>query len=195
MRRRLFGWEHQQWSDLISLLKEFVACDAFKDSLVWKGSTSGRFSINLYCKSVHHSDNTVSDVWKSIWKGFAPPKVEVFCWQLLRGRVAVKEQLVCRGLLDRNLALCTFCKVEYESIGHLFFACPFSWKIWTQWFSTWGLCYVVHTDPMAMFLAWQQAWLDTNGKEVWIMSFFAIIWSIWLCRNDMVFNGKVFDLD
>ena len=27
------------------------------------------------------------------------------------------------------------------------------------------------------------------------MSFYAIIWSIWLLRNDMVFNGKVFDLE
>ena len=27
------------------------------------------------------------------------------------------------------------------------------------------------------------------------MSFYAIIWSIWLLRNDMVFKGKVFDFE
>ena len=52
MRRRLFGWELQQWSDLLSILKGFVVCDSFKDSLVWKGSSSEKYSVNLYCKSV-----------------------------------------------------------------------------------------------------------------------------------------------
>ena len=115
----------------------------------------------------------------------------MFCWQLLRGRTAVKEQLVCRGLLDQNLTFCTFYKVKYELIGHLFFACSFSWKLWTHCFSTW----VVHNDPMFMFLVWQQALPDKSGKKLWLMSFFAIIWSIWLMRNDMVFNGKAFDLE
>ena len=39
---------------------------------------------------------------------------------------------------------------------------------------------MLHHDPRIMFLVWK-------------MSFYAIIWSIWLLRNDMVFNGKVFD--
>ena len=151
LRRRLFGWELQQWSDLTLLLKEYVVCDSFKDSFVWKGSTNGKFSVGLYCKSVLCSDNMDRGVWKFVWKGFAPSKVEVFCWQLFRGRIAVKDQLACRGLIDRNLALCTFCKVKIESIGHLFFACSYSWLIWTHCFSIWGLFWVVHNDPMAMF--------------------------------------------
>ena len=60
--------------------------------------------------------------------GFAPLKVEVFCWQLLRGRIAIKEQLARKGLLDWNLALCTFCKAKCESIGHYSFLAPFRGK-------------------------------------------------------------------
>ncbi|XVF04129.1 hypothetical protein REPUB_Repub05bG0055500 [Reevesia pubescens] len=32
-----------------------------------------------------------------------------------------------------------------------------------------------------------------QSTEVWRMVFLAIIWSIWLCRNDMIFNGKFLD--
>ena len=36
LRRSLFGWELQQWSDFISLLMEYVVYDFFKDSLCGK---------------------------------------------------------------------------------------------------------------------------------------------------------------
>ena len=52
LRRRLFGWELQQWYDVCSLLKGFVVRDNLKDSLIWKGSTSGMYSAKQYCKSV-----------------------------------------------------------------------------------------------------------------------------------------------
>ena len=59
--------------------------------------------------------------------------------------------------------------------------------------SIWGLNLVLHQEPVAVLLAWQQALPNKCSTEVWNMSFFAIIWSIWLLRNDMVFNGKDFD--
>ena len=59
--------------------------------------------------------------------------------------------------------------------------------------SIWGLNLVLHQEPVAVLLAWQQALPNKCSTEVWNMSFFAIIWSIWLSRNDMVFNGIDFD--
>ena len=54
---------------------------------------------------------------------------------------------------------------------------------------------MLHHDPMIMFLAWQQALPNKSSKKLWKMSFYAIIWFIWILRNDMVFNGKVFDFE
>ena len=129
MQRRLFGWELQQWSAFISLLEGYAVCDSFKDFFVWESSISEKYSVNLYCESMLGPPIMDKEFWKLVWMGFAPSKVEVFCWQLMKGRIAVKEQLARRGLLDLNLALCTFCKEECESIGHLFFSCSSSWKI------------------------------------------------------------------
>ena len=133
MRRRLFGWEIQQWSNFLASLKGFVVCDFFKDLFVWKGYPSGRYSVNLYCKSVLRPSIMDKQFWKCVWMGCAPPKVEVFCWQLMRGRIATKDQLLKKGLLDGNLDICTFCKADSESIGHLFFLYAFSWQIWMHW--------------------------------------------------------------
>ena len=59
----------------------------------------------------------------------------------------------------------------------------------------WGLIWVAHQDPKVMILAWQQALPDYCSTELWRMSFFAILWSIWLLRNGVVFNGKVPDFE
>ena len=68
-----------------------------------------------------------------------PPKVEVFCWQLMRGKTAVKEQIAKKGLLDWEAVVCTFCRTETETIGHLFFFCRCSWDVWMNCFFFWGL--------------------------------------------------------
>ena len=194
LRRRLFGWEINQWEVLCTTLKEFGISESLKDSLIWKGTPSGRYSANQFCKDVIKSKSSNSKWWKIVWSGLAPPKVEVFCWQLMRGRIAVKEQLARRGLVDWNIAVCTFCKAEIESVVHLFFACRFSWLIWMHYCSIWDLSWVFHIESVAFLLAWQEALPVNSGNELWKMAFFAIIWSIWLMRNEMVFNGKVFDL-
>ncbi|XWS13282.1 hypothetical protein CRYUN_Cryun36dG0024100 [Craigia yunnanensis] len=131
VRRRLFGWEIQQWNDLCSILKESAVCHNLKDPLIWKGSTSGLYSVKKYCKSMtnFYSMNMDSNIWKFVWMGLAPPKVEIFCWQMIRGRITVKDLLVKRGMMEWNMTGCTFCKADIELVEHLFFSCNFSWTI------------------------------------------------------------------
>ncbi|XWS29781.1 hypothetical protein CRYUN_Cryun24cG0059800 [Craigia yunnanensis] len=129
LRRSLFNWELHQWSELCSILKGFVVCDNLKDSFISKGSTSGSYSASLYCKFVLNSGSTEAKPWKFVWVGLTPPKVEVFVWQVMRERIATKDQLVRRGLMDKSLAMCAFCNTKTESVDHLFFSCHFSWKI------------------------------------------------------------------
>ncbi|KAE8657393.1 importin-9-like isoform X2 [Hibiscus syriacus] len=45
---------------------------------------------------------------KGVWLGFAPPRVEAFLWQLAHQKVAVKTELVKRGLSLRDDILCPF---------------------------------------------------------------------------------------
>ena len=95
--------------------------------------------------------------------------------------------------MERRQAVCVFCNTETEAADHLFFSCHFSWKIWMHCCSILGVVWVMHKQPTKAISSWVSTLPDNNGKEVWNMIFFVIIWSIWLMRNDMIFNGKASD--
>ena len=111
------------------MLKGHVVCNNLNDSLIWKGAASGIYSVKQFCKGIQSNGYHDKELWRLVWATFAPPKVEAFCWQLMKGRIAVREQLVTRGLLDWEAAVCPFCKSEVETISHLFLVCKFSWKV------------------------------------------------------------------
>ena len=129
-KKRLFGWELQQWYNFCTTLKGFAACDSLVDSLIWKGSVGGNYSVKQFCNHVLGKDSHDKDLWKMIWASLVPSKVEIFCWQMMRGRIIVKEQLARRGVMGWDVASCSFCKSELETIRHLFFSCTSSWKAW-----------------------------------------------------------------
>ncbi|XVF45785.1 hypothetical protein PTKIN_Ptkin02bG0234500 [Pterospermum kingtungense] len=111
-------------------------------------------------------------------------------WQLLKGRVAVKENLVVRNLLSVDNANCVFCRAAIESISHLFFVCPISWKIWSHWCWRWGIQWVSSNEPWACFEQWLELMPRKQCDKVWRLSFGAILWSIWLTRNEHIFQNK-----
>ena len=56
-----------------------------------------------------------------VWIGLASPKVEVFCWQLMRGRIATRDLIASRGMMDWNLAVCVFYEMEKELMSLILF--------------------------------------------------------------------------
>ena len=52
---------------------------------------------------------------------------------------------------------------------------------------------MIQLELAAFLLAWHDALPLHFCSEVWKMTFFSVIWSIWLMRNEMVFSSKVFD--
>ena len=107
----------------------------------------------------------------------------------------MKHELFKRGLIHLDSSLCAFCGKEVETVEHLFFDCYLSWKVWMLCCSLWGVNWVTHKEPVIFFMAWQFAISDSERFKIWRMVFFAISWSIWLHRNDIVFNRKMFDLN
>ncbi|XVF31954.1 hypothetical protein REPUB_Repub17cG0039700 [Reevesia pubescens] len=140
------------------------------------------------------SSSTVCDYWKDLWSGVAPPKVEVFCWQLMFKRITVKEELAKKTVLFWNAASCLVCSCANESVEHLFFVCYDSWKVWMYFCDLWDVYLVVHINPTIFFKAWQNFVLKGKCNRDWKLPFFAIVWSIWLMRNE-VFNKKIFYCD
>ncbi|XWS31445.1 hypothetical protein CRYUN_Cryun23aG0076500 [Craigia yunnanensis] len=99
-RRQPFDWELQQWNDFMSILKDYLVCNNWKNTLIWKGSSSGEYSVKCFCKSVMSVAHQKCEYWKFVWSSLAPLKVEIFYWQLMKGKIAVKAELAKRGMMD-----------------------------------------------------------------------------------------------
>lgn len=130
LRRRLFDWEKDYWAHFKECLVHIHLDRETNDKLIWKCNPNGCYSPNSFCRSVLQNNDRNRELWRYVWAGLAPPEVEVFVWQVMKGRVAVKEDLVKRNLVQRDATLCTLCNREAESVGHLFFSCLESWKVW-----------------------------------------------------------------
>ncbi|KAK9042980.1 hypothetical protein V6N11_071333 [Hibiscus sabdariffa] len=56
----------------------------------------------------------------------------------------------------------------------------------------WGLSLVLPGDPSSFLLAWHEAGYSRPKESLWHILPFAILWTIWLLRNDIIFaNGRV----
>ncbi|EOX92775.1 Uncharacterized protein TCM_001655 [Theobroma cacao] len=74
--------------EFLNLLSRQVLHEQFKDNLIWSRNISGNYATKSFCHAVLMQNNVSSNVWKELWEGLAPHKVECFCWQLLKGRLA-----------------------------------------------------------------------------------------------------------
>ncbi|XVE56530.1 hypothetical protein DITRI_Ditri04bG0018200 [Diplodiscus trichospermus] len=80
---------------------DLEVCRTLKDAIIWKKSVNGRYSTKQfrYCYGYTCGDNF--NVWKMLWSGLAPPKVETCCWQLLKKRLA--EELITYSFIVISL--------------------------------------------------------------------------------------------
>ena len=72
-----------------------------------------------------------------------------------------------------------------ETIDHLFLACPFARIVWRMIFYTYNL--PPPTNITNMFGNWLNG-IDKKTKARIRIGVSALCWSIWTCRNDIVFN-------
>ncbi|KAK3219665.1 hypothetical protein Dsin_013635 [Dipteronia sinensis] len=70
-------------------------------------------------------------------QGICPPKVQVFGWQLVKGKVLVRNQLSRYGLDQVACLDCPLCGSNVESVDHLFIHCQWSWNLWLKCIGWW----------------------------------------------------------
>jgi hypothetical protein len=81
---------------------------------------------------------------------------------------------------------CCFCDSN-ESIQHLFFDCPLARFIWNTVFISFGI------HPPRNVASLLGNWLrgvQPKLKTQVFVGIAALCWAVWLCRNNVVFNGS-----
>jgi hypothetical protein len=79
-----------------------------------------------------------------------------------------------------------FCSQD-ETIKHLFFHCNFARSIWSIIQA--ASCLYQPTSTTNMFGNWVHG-IDYKYRTLLRVGAMALVWSLWLCRNDKVFNNK-----
>lgn len=129
LRRRCFGWEEEGLNSLLKLLEKSFPTEE-GDTIVWAGDANRIFTVKALCSLVEHRIlNKAEWVVPEKVRKVVPPKVVLFVWQLLENRVAVKSNLISRGLTIEDGGLCSLCGLAVETTSHLFLTCNHAWSM------------------------------------------------------------------
>ena len=132
-----------------------------------------------------HSQLSQERDWSNIWALKAPPQIKNLLWRMCRGVLPTKLQLQSKGI-DVS-ASCLFCANSLENAWHLFISCPFATSYWSH------LKVSDLIDSMAKtsesLVEWFFQLIKTQNKEV-IGKISAVLWAIWIQRNNQYWNGS-----
>lgn len=101
--------------ELQLILAEITPKRYDSDGISWLVGGEGVYAVrDYYCKLIKGSNvmelqADVSDALKVLWQSWMPLKVKIFGWRLLQDRLATRDQLVKRGILENdNGRFCVF---------------------------------------------------------------------------------------
>jgi hypothetical protein len=180
-RRDLIGPILVAWNNLLSRIANLVLTQD-QDKFHWNLTQNGEFSVKSHYLALVHSD--LPNINKVIWKLKILLKVKIFLWYLCRGVVLTRDNLAKRNW--QGSKNCCFCHKD-ETILHLFYECRFARFVWCIIQVATGL--FPPRSVSNMFGNWLQG-IRKDLKSLILLGVATICWTIWLCRNNMVFDKR-----
>lgn len=180
-RRDLIGSRLPSWNALLQRLAT-VQLSYGADEFHWNLHESGKFSVDSMYKGLVQPDVPVDN--NKTWRMKIPLKTKIFAWYLCRGVILIKDNLIKRNW--HGSARCVFCHHD-KKIKHLFFHCIFARSIWSVIQVASGL--YPPRSVANIFGNWLYR-IDHKFRILIRVGALAVTWSLWLCRNDKVFNDK-----
>ena len=80
------------------MIKRFIKVQEGLDVLIWGYTNQGSFSINEAYNIRLGNHAEVDGIWNKIWTVNLWPKVTLFVWLVVRGRILTSEKLRQRGV-------------------------------------------------------------------------------------------------
>eukprot|EP00268_Persea_americana_P062604 TRINITY_DN8040_c1_g2_i5.p1 TRINITY_DN8040_c1_g2~~TRINITY_DN8040_c1_g2_i5.p1 ORF type:complete len:221 (+),score=17.67 TRINITY_DN8040_c1_g2_i5:284-946(+) len=108
-RRGLCQFEVSEYKSLLSILANIFICRGGEDMHIWKPCSSGSISVGTFygvSSVVLGSHSHLSQVWC----GLAPPRVDVFLWLAVVGKISTVDNLRKRRITSEAIAdTCVLC--------------------------------------------------------------------------------------
>jgi len=186
------------WSGIFSCLPAFIGCsdqnssagpltpDSVHGSFSWTLTPNRIFSVKSFYTFL--ADGGVRcPVYKSIWNSLCPLKINIFNWLAWRNKILTLENLALRRCNKLPTTTCVLCHSDCESANHLFLTCPFVIQIWGFFLRLLNLPQL----PPTLDEVWR-SWsckLRSHQRDVGCLCVKAVMWHVWLTRNDCIFNS------
>ncbi|GLT86737.1 hypothetical protein SLE2022_048560 [Rubroshorea leprosula] len=196
-KRPLRAWEDDKMQQMLEDINHIKLMQDAEDTWSWRIDTKGKYTTRSAYEQLTRKEDTRLLEHKKLWGAQVPSKVSAFSWQLLLDRIPTKVNLAKRGVVDGNQNInCVWCDSSPEHTDHLFLSCNTSFKLWTRCLSWWGVHYALGNT--CMDVSCQHIWFKGPKilRKSWNILWFAIVWTIWLSRNETTFqldleNGRV----
>ncbi|GKU93830.1 hypothetical protein SLEP1_g7393 [Rubroshorea leprosula] len=196
-RRKLFDWEAEEAKQLQRMIADVKISQGKPDAWEWVHDKDGHYSTktaySLLTQEQRGSRGT--EIFRRIWNPLFPSKVSAFNWQLVLDRIPTRMNLLRRGITkDMEEGRCAICGEADENAGHLFLNCKCARWIWKACAKWWGAKISFGTDcwnTFQNFGAWTK---NKHTIEGWDCIWNTVIWSIWLSRNQKIFQDKEINL-
>ena len=121
-----------------------------------------------------------------IWKVKVPLRIKIFMWFVHKQVILTKDNLLKRHWVGSSR--CCFYD-NNETIQHLFIDCPLAKLLWRTIHMAFNI--VPAVSIAALFGAWL-AGMEHNTAARIRIGICALLWAIWSCKNDMIFNKQQF---
>lgn len=208
----LYSWKSiEDWPELPSHLRASINvikdCLAFrdpflsgeKDQIGWTGARGkSDYSVKRGCKALESQGvNRHDKKWRMLWDLPGLPKVNFFVWLVFHKSISTNDNLSQRGFLGPSR--CILCKNQAETVCHLFLECPFCQRVWGRALSMLGNFQmeeirgasvdetVSHWIKLTKLVGKSSNWGKSLLYAFSLLPKF-LLWSIWLERNNEIFN-------
>lgn len=153
-----------------------------EDEFIWGPAANGNFSIKsaTWIQYNDLSPHPKTKLLNLIWKLDIPPKVKIFTWLLIRGRLKTRDRL--SRFVQNMDANCALCHNSIESLNHLFYDCPFAHNVWHLS----GLYATPINAPN--LISWLDDLVSLNNDKLLLSHILLICWQIWDSRNKWIFQ-------
>lgn len=185
--RELRSWETDIWSQLSSELIQ-INSGSGKDELIWMTSKDV-YTTNLAYRLMM-GEGESQERWGFIWKLKIPPRISIFLWKLEHGILPTRVFILHRLGLNID-GSCAKCGGGCENIVHIFWDCihaKWAWDFISQW---WNVNILINTTTEGWLWSSLNSFRGKFLRQVWGLVLAALYWSLWLSRNQAVFNNQV----
>ncbi|KAI3792985.1 hypothetical protein L1987_35597 [Smallanthus sonchifolius] len=184
--------EEAEWQSLWVALGSVSLSDT-PDRWSWLGYGSEGFSVAAVKKHLD-SKKDYSNRFVMDWCKWVPQKCNIFAWRADMNRIPTVEALAKRGVVVID-DMCSFCNAGFDSVNHLFTACPLALGLWEK------ISYWCRIPNFFIFSFRDLLEIHNLGvrraseRKVLHGIVLSACWVLWKARNSLRFNGKRCSVD